>query len=247
MAQTVGQQYIDAMSGAKTAPATVSDYQAEAERLSFLVPETPRATIYDLASDLSAGLAAQAASGQPASIGYGLAAGFNKFSDGAALRRKEREKYKQELMQTAYASVEKKRAEQQALAEKAATYQFEVDIENAKKGAGGIFGDLNSVEGRALDFLARLKQNPNLAITNKSEMDTEKAYLASKFKTVTIDGEVQAVPVYDVDRLFPETKAQPAPGTKVEGGVTYTLVIGKSGPNGEPVYRSPDGVEGVLN
>ena len=154
---------------------------------------------------------------------------------------------KPELMQTAYASVEKKRAEQQALAEKAATYQFEVDIENAKKGPGGIFGDLNSVEGRALDFLARLKQNPNLAITNKSEMEAAKAYLASKFKTVTIDGEVQAVPVYDVDRLFPETKAQPAPATKVEGGVTYTLVIGKSGPNGEPVYRSPDGVEGVLN
>jgi len=88
VAQTVGQQYIDAMSGAKTAPATVSDYQAEAERLSFLVPETPRATIYDLASDLSAGLAAQAASGQPASIGYGLAAGFNKISDGRSLAQK---------------------------------------------------------------------------------------------------------------------------------------------------------------
>ena len=52
MAQTVGQQYIDAMSGAKTAPATVSDYQAEAERLSFLVPETPRATIYDLEREI---------------------------------------------------------------------------------------------------------------------------------------------------------------------------------------------------
>ena len=40
-----------------------------------------RASIYDLASNLSKGLTAQAQSGQPPSIGGGLAAGFNSFSD----------------------------------------------------------------------------------------------------------------------------------------------------------------------
>ena len=205
MAKTPGQQYLDTMSGVATPPpATMADYQSEADRLSFLAPAPQRQSIYDLASDLSAGLAAQAASGQPASIGYGLTAGFNKFSEGAALRRKERDKYKQQIMMMAYESVEKTRAEQKAIAQQAGTYDFELALEQAKNGDQGIFGGLNSVEGRALDFLARLKANPNLAVTNKDEMEAAKAYLASKFKTVTIDGQVQAVPVYDVDKLFPE-------------------------------------------
>ena len=205
MAKTPGQQYLDMMGGlTPPPPATMADYQAAANRLSFLAPAPQRQTIYDLASDLSAGLATQAASGQPASIGYGLTAGFNKFSEGAALRRKERDKYKQQIMMMAYESVEKKRAEQKALAQQAGTYDFELALERAKNGDQGVFGGLNSVEGRAIDFLARLKANPNLAVTNKAEFDAAKAYLGSKFKTVTIDGQVQAVPVYDIDRHFPE-------------------------------------------
>ena len=205
MAKTPGQQYLDTMSGVATPPpATMADYQSEADRLSFLAPAPQKQSIYDLASDLSAGLAAQAASGQPASIGYGLTAGFNKFSEGAALRRKERDKYKQQIMMMAYESVEKTRAEQKAIAQQAGTYDFELALERAKNGDQGIFGGLNSVDGRALDFLARLKANPNLAVTNKAEFDAAKAYLGSKFKTVTIDGKVQAVPVYDIDKLFPE-------------------------------------------
>ena len=104
----------------------------------------------------------------------------------------------------AYESVEKTRAEQKALAQQAGTYDFELALERAKNGDQGVFGGLNSAEGRALDFLARLKANPNLAVTNKAEFDAAKAYLGSKFKTVTIDGQVQAVPVYDINRLFPE-------------------------------------------
>jgi len=111
----------------------------------------------------------------------------------------------------AYESVEKQRAEQKAIAQQAGTYDFELALEQAKNGDQGIFGGLNSVEGRALDFLARLKANPNLAVTNKDEMEAAKAYLASKFKTVTIDGQVQAVPVYDVDKLFPEAKTPKPP------------------------------------
>ena len=221
MAGTAGQQFLDTIASVNApAPATMADYQAEADRLSFLMPQTRKPTIYDLASDLSAGLAAQAASGQPASIGYGLAGGFNKFSQGAALRRQQRDKYKQELMKTAYASVEKKRAESKALAEKAATYDFELAVEKAKKGDGSIFGDLNSVEGRALNFLARYQQNPGLAITNKAEFDTAKAYLGSKFRTITVDGVTTSIPLYDVDRLFSIPKTEvvaPKAGTIKDG------------------------------
>jgi hypothetical protein len=45
------------------------------------------ASIYDLATSLSKGLTAQAASGQPASIGMGFAMGFNNFSDYEKARR----------------------------------------------------------------------------------------------------------------------------------------------------------------
>ena len=224
MAKTPGEQYLETIGGLTPPPAaTMADYQAEANRLSFLAPAPQRQSIYDLASDLSAGLAAQAASGQPASIGYGLTAGFNTFSEGAALRRRERDKYKQQIMMMAYESVEKKRAEQKALQEQAANYDFEIAIEQAKNSGTGIFGGLNSTEGRALDFLARLRANPNLAITNKAEFEAAKAFLGSKFKTVTIDGQVQAVPVYDVDKLFPESKTPkpvvipPAVGTVTDG------------------------------
>ena len=223
MAKTPGETYLETMSGLTPPPATMADYQAEANRLSFLAPAPQRQTIYDLASDLSAGLAAQATSGQPPSIGYGLTAGFNTFSEGAAMRRRERDKYKQQIMMMAYEGVEKRRAEQKALQEQAATYDFEIAVEEAKNSGTGIFGGLNSAEGRALDFLARLRANPNLAITNKAEFDAAKAYLGSKFKTVTIDGQVQAVPVYDIDKLFPEAKTPkevktpPAVGTIVDG------------------------------
>jgi len=242
---SVSQNYIDMMKGATAAPATAADYQAEAQRLSGLMPAPERASIYDLASDISAGLTAQAQSGQPASIGYGLAMGFNRFNDAQKVKRTKAAKYKQELMMAAYKSVEKKRAEQKALAEKAGTYEFELALEQAKNSGTGIFGGLNSTEGRALDFLARLRANPNLAITNKAEFEAAKAYLGSKFKTVTIDGQVQAQPVYNINKLFPEAEASPV--TVVDDGVTYTLVLNKTGPKGEPIYRSPSGEEGVLD
>jgi len=205
MAKTPGQQYLDTMSGVATPPpATMADYQSEADRLSFLAPAPQRQSIYDLATDLSAGLAAQAASGQPASIGYGLTAGFNKFSEGAALRRKERDKYKQQIMMMAYESVEKTRAEQKALAQQAGTYDFELALERAKKGDQSIFAGLNSTEGRALNFLTNYKLNPNIAITNKAEFEAAKIYFESQTKQVNEDGKIFEVPKYNIKKLFPE-------------------------------------------
>ena len=163
---SVGDQYLKMMQGNASAPATMQDYQAEADRLSFLLPQTRKPSIYDMASDLSQGLAQQAASGKPASVGYGLAAGFNLFSEGAELRRQKREQQKEQLMQAAYASVEKKRAEAKALAEQtlmtmayqdvekkraeqkamrstAMDYDFKMRLEQMKK-TGELFGGTNN-------------------------------------------------------------------------------------------------------
>ena len=72
-------------------PSIVPDYTKSYERyLGILEPLTegsPSPTIYDLASSLSKGLTAQAQSGRSPSVGYGLAAGFNDFSDYSRARR----------------------------------------------------------------------------------------------------------------------------------------------------------------
>ena len=72
-------------------PQIVPDYtEAYSRYLNILEPLTersPKPSIYDLASSLSKGLTAQAQSSAPPSIGFGLAAGFNDFSDYTRARR----------------------------------------------------------------------------------------------------------------------------------------------------------------
>ena len=62
-------------------PGYQDSYKRYLEMLAPMTQAPRRASIYDLASNLSKGLTAQAQSGQPPSIGGGLAAGFNSFSD----------------------------------------------------------------------------------------------------------------------------------------------------------------------
>ena len=68
--QSVQQQYLDALNQSnQVAPTSVADIQAEAARLSQLFGGNQRRpTLYDMASSLSQGLAAQAASGRPPSV-----------------------------------------------------------------------------------------------------------------------------------------------------------------------------------
>ena len=140
---SVGDQYLKMMQGNASAPATMQDYQAEADRLSFLLPQTRKPSIYDMASDLSQGLAQQAASGKPASVGYGLAAGFNLFSENSEKLREKRKAAQQTLMTMAYQDVEKKRAEQKAMRSTAMDYDFKMRLEQMKK-TGELFGGTNN-------------------------------------------------------------------------------------------------------
>ena len=152
MAKTPGEQYLETMGGLTPPPAaTMADYQSEADRLSFLAPAPQRQSIYDLASDLSAGLSAQAASGQPASIGYGLTAGFNTFSKNSQALRKQTAAVKQQIMLKAYEAVENRRSEQKAIQAKAADYDFKAQLEALKQG-GGLFGG-TSTEASAWNYI----------------------------------------------------------------------------------------------
>jgi len=142
----VGDQYLQMMQNTGSAPATMEDYQAEAERLSFLTPQAQRPSFYDLATDLSIGLTEQAQSGKPSSIGYGLAAGFNRFSKAQKSLREQTQAVKQQIMMKAYESVEQKRKEQQSLNEKAADYSFKAEIERMKN-TGQLFGGTSTSAG----------------------------------------------------------------------------------------------------
>lgn len=68
-------------------PAYENKYQEYFTMLQPFVGERRRPSIYDLATQLSRGLAAQAASGQPPSVGMGLAYGFNNFSEAEEARK----------------------------------------------------------------------------------------------------------------------------------------------------------------
>ena len=78
----------------------------------MLMPQQRKANIYDLATSLSQGLTQQAASGRPSSVGYGLAAGFNLFSEAAQKRRAVADEMQSKLMQMAYSDLEKKKSRQ---------------------------------------------------------------------------------------------------------------------------------------
>jgi len=140
---SVGDQYLKMLQSGQTAPATMQDYQQAAERLSFLMPQTKKPTLYDMASDLSRGLTEQAASGRRGSVGYGLATGFNLFSKNTEALREKREAAKQALMTAAYQDVEKKRAEQEAMRTTAMDYEFKMQLEQMKK-TGELFGGTNN-------------------------------------------------------------------------------------------------------
>ena len=140
---SVGDQYLEMLKNTQAAPATMQDYQTAAEKLSFLMPQQRSSNLYDMASDLSRGLAEQAASGRPPSVGYGLAAGFNLFSKNTEALKEKREAAKQALMTMAYQDVEKKRAEQKAMRTAAMDYDFKMKLEEMKK-TGELFGGTNN-------------------------------------------------------------------------------------------------------
>ena len=63
----------------QSAPTTAEDITAQAQRMASLFPQPRKQNIYDLASDIGAGLVASAS--DPRGFGAGLTAGFQSFND----------------------------------------------------------------------------------------------------------------------------------------------------------------------
>lgn len=238
---SVGDKYLTMMESIQASPVSNTDIFAEAQRLSSLFPQQRNANFFDLATALSKGLTAQAMSGQPASVGQGLAMGFNAFSEGVAKRQEAKENFVKELQMMAYQSLEKKRAEQLALRKEAGTMDFKLALERAKQGEGGVFSGLNSPEGRALDFMARYKEDPTLKDREPHAYEMALMVLSKpEYTQVLTELGIQLVPLppkYDVGKL------------QVPAGYIDTGKVVTKGPNkGKKIYdtQKPDGKGGTI-
>jgi len=221
----ISQQYVNL----QTDPITASDVQAEMSQMSMLFPEPRRQTIFDLASDLSAGLAAQAASGQAPSIGYGLAAGFNAFSEGAELKRLEAEKIRQQAALMAYQQVEAKRAQQLELSKEYLEQQFDLALEQ------GGFMEGTSELASAVNYVVRAEKNPTL----KGSPEYALAVAIAKKPRVTLQQTEQGTvaveqPGIDVEGILQNYRATQLKTITDDSGVTWTPT-GKTF-QGKPVY-----------
>tara|TARA_B110000211_G_scaffold52860_2_gene58319 strand:+ start:4362 stop:5171 length:810 start_codon:yes stop_codon:yes gene_type:complete len=192
------------------APPTYADISERARELSMLMPQQRKANIYDLATSLSQGLTQQAASGRPSSVGYGLAAGFNLFSEAAQKRRAVADEMQSKLMQMAYSDLEKRKAEGIDLQEKMLDSNFKYDLEVLKQNNGYFQG--KSLPAQYLNILVEGESNP--AVRETVLYKTARAMLArptSKF----VQGEQGmveiTVPGAPVDELFPKGAASNSP------------------------------------
>ena len=244
--QSVQQEYLEMLQGSanNSAPMNVADIQAEASQLSQLFGGNQRRpTLYDMASSLSQGLAAQAASGRPPSVGYGLASGFNLFSEQTAKKREAADALSQKLMMMAYEKTEKERERQKEFQKLAAEAGLDFAVAALEK-TGEIEGTGDKVW--ALNLLRQAAKDPTVKTRMPSDYATAIMILERPTYQQTEQGTIQ-IPGYDVSKVL---GPQPAPGTTtpgvvVQNGVTYTPVPGKT-VGGKQVYTDPTGVEGTL-
>ena len=204
----------------------MEDIKAKSEELSGLFPSEREPNIYDLATSLSKGLTQQAASGQPSSVGYGLASGFNAFNEAAQARKSRGDDLKQKLMQFAYQETEKKRQEQIAINKGALEYQQTVDIANLKDRKDF----LEDPDPQAYAFLEALEKmttaerDSYLAVpSNRSKYETSIQTLSRARPQQIPDpnnpGQMITVyrPTYDVKRIFPNVSTK-----KTKGKISFS-------------------------
>jgi hypothetical protein len=239
---SIQQQYLNMLqSSDQVAPTSVADIQAEAAKLSQLFGGNQRRpTLYDMATSLSQGLAAQAASGRPPSVGYGLASGFNLFSEETAKKREAADALSQKLMMMAYEKTEKERERQKEFQKLAAQAGFEYQLQQLKETGGRIDGTGKDVW--AWNIILEAQDNPQYKIDYPGDYAAAVA-IVSQSKQIQTEEGVLEVPGFNVDEIFKPTT--PTPGVRVEDGVTYTPVPGKT-VGGKQVYVDPNGVEGTL-
>tara|TARA_A100001515_G_scaffold136461_1_gene128240 strand:+ start:1693 stop:2484 length:792 start_codon:yes stop_codon:yes gene_type:complete len=230
-------------SGLQKSPITQDDIAAQMQELSFLFPQYQKPSIFELASSLSAGLSAQAASGRPASIGLGLAQGFNAFADKVNKRKADADKMRQELAMLAYQQLQAQKQAELETSKEILEMQFDQAIEQ-----GGLFQGTSTLAS-ALNFILRAEENPNLKNTPEYELAVAVAEQPKVTLQQTEQGTVQVQqPGIDIKGILQKrgSNVGTIPSTVEENGVIYTYT-GKTDPKtGLPVYVDAEGNQGVF-
>ena len=227
---------IDLFGGLRQDPVTQEDIAEQMRLYQDLFPQSRRQNIFDLASQLGAGLAAQAQSGQPASIGMGLTMGFNLFNEQANRLREQNEKIRRDLALFARQQAEAQNQRELQAAQKVLEMQFDL----AKAGGKGPF-PTNSLIGSSANIVLD-------AIGDEVKMNSEAVKLAVQLlgqdKTITTDEGTVSVPgvdIFSVLGIEPPTPQPPPdiPKTQIYEGKTLTF---DSIRDGKYVYKDETGI-----
>jgi len=201
---------------------SMDDINKRAQELSFLVQQPRRGNLYDLATALSKGLAQQALSGRPSSVGYGLALGFNLFTEAEQQKREAAEAMKQKLMMMAYEDVQGRMEQSRQLQREMLDADFKYRIEEMKN-RGGMF-DSKTVAAQAWNFVLEAEKNPELKKTPQYRVARAILKKPRRSFQQTEQGTVQIEqPGYDLDSVLPDEVAPAEAGEpQVPPGYTPT-------------------------
>ncbi len=209
-------------------PVTLEEIQTQAAQMSGLFPEPRKQNIYDLASDVGAGLVGAAS--DPRGLGAGLTAGFQAFNERSKLIDAEKNKIKQQMNMFAYQQVEAKRKEQAATSNEILKMKFKAALE----GKGGMFSD-GTTQGAALNYILSAEANPKLKDTPEYKIAVAIVEnTKTTFKT-TSEGVIPVeIPGLNITEILGPQDAAP-PSTIDIGGTTWTFT-GNRDAVGNPIY-----------
>jgi len=235
-------EYFKQLQAMQNQPQSGIDLEAinkKAQELSFLMPTTRKRGLYGMASDLSRGLVEQAASGRPSSIGYGLAAGFNLYSEAAQKRQQRTDEMRSKLMQMAYQDVEQRRQDAKAMQEKMLDAKFKYDLQVLKE-TGGTFAG-KSLEAQMFNILLEAEKNPSLKNTPEYKLAL-KFVQKPRMQTVQTEegARVVQVPGITVEDIFTQPQDTSAPAEFPDA--TFT---GRYASSGAPIFQRP-GADGQM-
>ena len=223
-------------------PITNQQLEERINQLNALVNKPRKMTIYDMATKMSQGLSANARSGRPSSISYGLADGFNSISQSINERKDLSDKISQELRQMAYQDLQRERAKSLEFEQGMAKLIYESQIEKDD--------DVQLFTGKSKEANAfRILSQGNDASDPKGSIEVRKlpeyrfAYaLLSKDEVITFpDGSKKTRPAYDLKALGikPPLYATGTPSTsQAPKSATTAGAQGKLNlPKGDPEYN----------
>ena len=220
---------IIALYGAQTsAPITAADIKAQAAEISGLFPQQRKQNIFDLASEIGAGLVAGAS--DPRGFGAGLTAGFTAFNEKAKKIQAEKDKIRRETALLAYQQVEAKRKEQAEMSKDILEMQFKAALE----GQGGMFPGTTN-EAAALNYILRAEEDPRLKDTTEYKIALAVAgktrMVAQRTEEGTIFVEQPGLDILSI--LGPRAVV---PESEIQIGDTTWTFTGRRDGNNEPIY-----------